>query len=136
MTKKRLTKSRNLVDIWHYFLGYYRYWIFYNNKLRWMMRNHIHEQIQYRIRWMDVDCYSEGSCKLCGCATTALQMANKSCDKPCYPPMMNADQWRRFSVNQSVVCINEQCWEQEYQQFGKPKLLNDKSKVHVTEKFY
>lgn len=26
---------------------------------------------------------------MCGCHTTALQMANKSCDKPYYPPMMS-----------------------------------------------
>ena len=134
MTK--LKPKRKLIDVWHYILGNYRYNIFYNRKLRWMMRNHIYEQIEYRIRWMDSQCYSDGACKLCGCATTALQMADKSCDKPCYPPMMDKDQWRRYHVVHSVVCFESGCWMEDYQGFGKPKLLNEKSQLNVTEKFY
>ena len=42
---------------------------------------------------MDTKCYTAGECKLCGCETTALQMANKQCDKPCYPPMMSKGKW-------------------------------------------
>jgi hypothetical protein len=34
---------------------------------------------------MDIDCYLDGSCKKCGCETTALQMANKACAGNCYP---------------------------------------------------
>lgn len=43
---------------------------------------------------MDPECYVKGQCKMCGCTTTALQMANKSCPKPCYPKMMNRKQWK------------------------------------------
>lgn len=28
-----------------------------------------------------------------GCTTTALQMANKACDKPCYPRMLTRSEW-------------------------------------------
>ncbi len=58
-----------------------------------MIRDHIKEQIDYRIEVMDRDCYNQGSCIICGCSTTALQMADKACDKPCYPPMMKKKEW-------------------------------------------
>lgn len=45
---------------------------------------------------MDKSCYLTGSCKICGCKTTALQMANKSCDAPCYPVLMGRKRWRDF----------------------------------------
>jgi len=80
-------------DIFAYLLGNYRYFIYYNKYLSFLMRKHIREQIEWRIEVMDRDCYDRGSCKLCGCETTALQMANKACDKPCYPIMMNKEQW-------------------------------------------
>ena len=47
---------------------------------------------------MDKKCYNDGTCKLCGCITTALQMCNKPCDKPCYPVMMNKRLWNNFKV--------------------------------------
>lgn len=33
---------------------------------------------------MDPICYGNGECKICGCQTTHLQMADKACDKPYY----------------------------------------------------
>lgn len=45
---------------------------------------------------MDSQCYKEGSCKLCGCKTTALQMASKPCDKPCYPALLKKKQWKEI----------------------------------------
>lgn len=42
---------------------------------------------------MDKVCYKQGSCTMCGCRTTALQMANKACDKPCYPKMVDSYKW-------------------------------------------
>ena len=42
---------------------------------------------------MDPQCLAQGSCKMCGCDTTALQMADKQCDKPCYPPMYDKKTW-------------------------------------------
>lgn len=57
------------------------------------MRNHIREQIEYRIKVMNPECRNSGSCIKCGCMTTALQMCNKSCEGLCYPPMMNKYYW-------------------------------------------
>lgn len=43
-----------------------------------------------------------GSCKICGCDTTALQMADKACPKPCYPPMMNRENWMMYKMIQNI----------------------------------
>jgi len=61
------------------------------------MRKHIREQIEFRIYIMDHECYEQGSCKLCGCPTTKLQMANKACDKPCYPEMYSKKEWNELN---------------------------------------
>lgn len=45
---------------------------------------------------MNKACYENGECVICGCQTTALQMANKACDQPCYPEMMDKKLWRNF----------------------------------------
>jgi hypothetical protein len=47
---------------------------------------------------MDKECYENGSCKMCGCNTTALQMANKACPKPCYPKMISKKEWKEFKT--------------------------------------
>jgi hypothetical protein len=91
MTKPKV----NLTNVIAYIQGYIRYHLYYS-KFKFLIRKHILEQIDFRIKYMDKECYENGSCKLCGCATTALQMANKSCDKPCYPKMMNKILWEGF----------------------------------------
>lgn len=107
----------SLIDIWHYILGNYRYRLYYskdkNGVIRAdkskhpLMRRHIWEQITYRIKWMDEICFNMGQCKICGCQTTHLQMANKSCDKPCYPAMMNKKMWNLYS-NYVQTCFTSQ----------------------------
>lgn len=79
-------------DMYAYIQGNIRYELFYS-KWSWLLPEHIKEQIIYRINSMDIDCYNNGSCKMCGCKTTALQMANKACDKPCYPFMLSKKYW-------------------------------------------
>lgn len=86
---------KKLIDICNYLLGNYRYKLYYNERLVFLMRDHIYEQIAFRISVMDRDCYHNGECKKCGCSTTALQMANKACGKPCYPAMMNKKRWNK-----------------------------------------
>lgn len=78
-----------------YFQGYTRYRLYYS-KLRFLLRIHIVEQFEFRISIMDDQCLFSGSCKICGCDTTALQMADRSCDEPCYPVMMNSKDWDSF----------------------------------------
>ena len=86
-----LTKY-NLKNIISYVQGHIRYRLYYS-RFKFLIRPHIREQIEYRINSMDPVCYEKGSCIMCGCTTTALQMANKSCDKPCYPTMMDKKSW-------------------------------------------
>lgn len=85
-----------LKNIIAYIQGKIRYKAYYSSFLDVLIRKHIKEQIDMRIKIMDKDCYTSGTCKLCGCSTTALQMADKPCDKPCYPPMMGRKQWKGF----------------------------------------
>jgi phospholipase C len=59
---------------------------------------------------MDKECYENGSCKICGCATTALQMADKQCDKPCYPKMMSRSIWYQFSNKQLKLRDGKYSW--------------------------
>jgi hypothetical protein len=86
----------NPSNVYHYFLGNYRYKIYYSRYFKWLMRKHIRQQIAWRITVMDKECYNNGSCKICGCETIHLQCANKSCDKPCYPEMMSRYDWKYF----------------------------------------
>lgn len=88
-----------------------------------MLRKHIRQQIEFRIKYMDRECYQNGSCKFCGCTTTALQMANKSCDKPCYPEMMDKRCWEAFNLGDIVEDKNG-CWFKDTETEGlylKPK---------------
>lgn len=85
----------NLKNIFYYLQGNIRYYLYYS-QFDGLIRNHIIEQIDARITCMDTTCYAQGSCKLCGCETTHLQMCNKSCEKPCYPAMVNKEDWKNF----------------------------------------
>jgi hypothetical protein len=96
--KKEVT-ANNIIA---YIIGNLRYKLYYSKYFNWLMRTHIHEQIHYRIKFMEQECFDNGSCKICGCETTALQMANKACDKPCYPPMMGERKWIKFAAGQEV----------------------------------
>jgi len=105
-------------DILAYFQGKIRYRVFYSQYFTWLIRRHILEQIEMRISSMDRSCYTSGACMLCGCTTTALQMADKPCDKPCYPPMMNRKQWEFFKKDTSFKVGKSTIWV-----YNKGKLL-------------
>lgn len=85
-----------LENVYAYFQGKIRYKLYYSKSLYWLIPLHVFEQISYRIFVMDKECYYQGSCKMCGCETVALQMADKACDKPCYPEMMNKADWETY----------------------------------------
>jgi hypothetical protein len=98
-----------IVDVWHYFVGNYRYNFYYGGKLSrkytfiaWLrkriLRRHIKEQIAWRISIMNTECYVKGACIKCGCDTTQLQMANKPCEGNCYPAMMGKFDWKLFKA--------------------------------------
>lgn len=88
-------------NVWAFLQGTIRYKLYYS-RLRALIPRHVRAQIAWRIRFMEPECLRRGSCVRCGCRTTALQMASKSCDRPCYPPMMGRGDWTRFMAGGEV----------------------------------
>lgn len=76
-----------------YIQGWFRYRLYYSKNVKFLMRRHIVEQIDYRISVMNKECLSTGSCIHCGCKTTALQMANYPCEGACYDKMLSKKKW-------------------------------------------
>jgi len=83
--------------------------------LSFLVRWYIRQQIAFRVAVMDSECYENGSCKLCGCKTVALQMADKACEKPCYPPMLSKQDWERF-LNGHPMTYSGVRWEVYYRE--------------------
>ena len=100
----------NLKNIFAYLQGNIRYELYYS-KLSFLLPKHIREQYEWRIEIMDKKCFDDGVCKICGCETTALQMANKPCDKPCYPKMHNKRIWK------SLKPIYKKLWKNNRELF-------------------
>lgn len=120
-----------LSDVLHYIVGNYRYWLYYKVATKgnkpMLMRQHIFEQINKRcFEWMDIKCFKDGQCKICGCSTTALQMSNKACDKPCYPEMMYKGAWELFKVGKLDFTDEKYTWSID--KFG---ILNKKRNIGV-----
>lgn len=108
-------KKITFKNILYYIQGWCRYGLYYSKilygiDLSWLIRKHIHQQIDVRIDSMNRQCYLEGSCKECGCATTALQMCNKSCEGMCYPAMMNKKDWNSFLKHKVIKLKNRIFW--------------------------
>ncbi len=59
--------------------------------------------MEFRVKGMNKECYNQGTCVKCGCVTTALQMAKKSCDGFCYPPFMSKKEWVDFNSGVSIT---------------------------------
>lgn len=98
-------------DAFYYAQGVLRFWLY--RKARWALRLHILQQFEYRKKAAQ-PCYYSGSCRCCGCRTPELFFADKGCSvgkkgmprhcnsiktpvgvgKPCYGPMLDADNWR------------------------------------------
>lgn len=105
ITREKLKKV-TWKNVTAYLIGNIRYRLYYDRRLSWLLREHIREQIGFRIKNMDIECYQAGECKMCGCQTTHLQMANKACDKPCYPAMMDKYSWISFRMGMLVFDEN------------------------------
>ena len=73
--------------------GHIREQLFFSTWFNWLLPLHIFEQINYRLFVMNKVCYGNGECIQCGCATPALQMANKACHGKCYPAMLSDTDW-------------------------------------------
>ena len=109
----------NLKNVIAYCQGNIRYRLYYS-KFNWLIPNHVIEQIKARIFSMNLECYNSGSCNLCGCRTTHLQMANKPCEGNCYPKMLNRKDWL-FLETYGFKEIDNVIWELEGFQFKKEK---------------
>ena len=99
-------------NIKHYVIGWFRYHLYYSS-FHGLIRKHIREQIDARINSMNEECYLTGSCIKCGCATTALQMASKSCEGDCYPPLMSKKSWDKLKnfKNTGFYRTEDSLWE-------------------------
>ena len=110
--KKAKPTLKNIIA---YIQGNLRYKLFYSN-FAFLMRPHIREQIEVRINSMDPICYGNGECKICGCQTTHLQMADKACDKPCYPEMLSRKNWK--SLKEGLFYSDgKRWWKLKYNKF-------------------
>lgn len=88
-------REKPLIDVWYYIQGNIRFRLYYGKKfLQKLIRRHIREQIDFRIKVMNPTCFNQGSCIKCGCETTELQMADKACEGHCYPHMMSKSVWK------------------------------------------
>lgn len=124
-------KKVTLKNIKAYIQGNLRYRLFYSRLQHWLPE-HILQQIEYRLETMNPSCYSSGSCVKCGCSTTALQMANKSCDGNCYPPMMTERQFLHYIVGQDVV-VEGNTWRLSKNSFLEKGSLYTVYKVFLNE---
>lgn len=112
---KNIKSEKNLKNSFEYLLGWYRYYCFYSKSiwgfsLSWLIRNHIKEQFNARLLSMDLICYTEGSCLGCGCATPALQFANKACENLCYPTMLPRSTWKAMKEKNEIIVRHEIKW--------------------------
>jgi hypothetical protein len=112
----------NLLNIKSYLVGNFRYKIYYSY-LTFLIREHIGEQIDWRIKVMRKECYTTGSCVECGCATTALQMCGKSCDGDCYPPLMSKKRWKLFKRGSLFYDKTQDCFWRKDLKTGKVILI-------------
>jgi hypothetical protein len=65
--------------------------------------------------------------------TTALQMSDKSCDNPCYPPMMNKKRWNNFMSDEVYLDYNtKNIWTYDSKR-NKLILHKSKNKNNVCE---
>ena len=89
------------LDPLFYLQGHIRYMLYY--RCPFLMRRHIKEQIDMRIEMMNKECLQRGSCVICGCKTTHLQMANKICDGNCYPRLFSKEEWKNLKYKGDVI---------------------------------
>lgn len=98
-------------NVRHYIQGNIRYFLY--NNIPFLLHKHIIEQYEYRVKVMNKECYDEGVCQECGCMTTNLQFANKSCDGNCYPPVLNIRNWEKYKRGH-FISVNGDIWGQVF----------------------
>lgn len=88
-------RSRSLTweDVTSWLVGSAR--LYFYRKDPTLLPDHIVQQFEWRQDQVPAECLN-GACKVCGCSTPGLFMANKSCDAECYPPMMSRKKWQEY----------------------------------------
>lgn len=82
--------------MWDYFIGNYRCKLYYSNHFSFLIRTHIKEQFEERLKNMSKECFFSGQCRYCGCDVPALQFANKPCKGNCYDWFISKKKWNIF----------------------------------------
>ena len=103
-----IRKERSPLDVWYFLQGHLREMLYYS-KLKFLIRKHIQEQFEWRLKVMDKECYSNGQCKICSCSIPALTFSDKQCEGKCYYPMMSKKKWKEYQkftnrLKQNMVC--------------------------------
>lgn len=81
-----------IVDAWHCTYGTFIDYLYWNDKS--LLSELTILQLEFRHKVMNQTCLDNGSCIKCGCTTTALQAATKSCEGKCYPEWINEFKFR------------------------------------------
>jgi len=123
--KKIINREEPPMSIWYYLQGNYRYWLYYSKFKSILIRKHILEQIDFRIKIMNKQCYQNGSCIKCGCMTLQLQMCNKPCKGLEYPPIVDRITWDSFMKDHTIIKWKEYIW-----------LLNNDNKLVILIQTY
>jgi hypothetical protein len=79
------------------------------------MKKHIVEQIIWRriqVEYKAPDCWEAGHCTVCGCELTGKTMEDRACSNeefgdPCYPAMMNEEEWNVYKILNKIKYFEE-----------------------------
>jgi hypothetical protein len=63
---------------------------------------HVREQIRYRLNMMNETCILKGECP-CQCLVPYKQFENRSCEKNCYPELMEEKQWADYKTKNNIT---------------------------------
>lgn len=94
-------KLANTIDIYHCIYGTYIDYIYWNYS--YLLHPIDKLQLEFRHKVMRKECYDNGTCIKCGCTTTALQGAKKSCKGNCYPKWINRNKFVKEFVLVSYI---------------------------------
>jgi hypothetical protein len=99
-----IKKRTVLSDGWNYAIANWRYRLYYKCKgrFKFLIRRHIREQFEYRLKIMHHECYKSGACIRCGCQVPSLQFTNKTCEGLCYLPLMSSTRWKLFKIEKDI----------------------------------
>jgi len=62
------------------------------------LEEHIQEQIIWREERALPECIEKGQCISCGCDMPDMLYSDKSCERKCYPEMMDKETWEKFKL--------------------------------------